>query len=986
MSPSKLLHRVAMTIIALFLFSVNSSAQQKEITGTLRSTLGDPLAGVTVTVKESQRSVTTDADGRFKISAVTGNTLIFSSVSYQTQEATVTDQNTQVLDIQLTTNVKSLSDVVVIGYGTQRRVDVTGAVSSVSSDDFVKGSVRDAGQLIQGKVAGLSVSTPSGDPTKGTQIMLRGITSVLSSSQPLILIDGIPGTLNTVAPEDIESVDVLKDGSAAAIYGTRGSNGVILISTKKSVFGGQPRLELSSYVSTQTISKRLDMLNASDYRRLIGQGVKFEDFWTNTDWLKEITRRPFSHTHNLTISGSNATSNYMASINYRNWQGLFKRSDNKQIIGHISLNHSMFNNKLKFNMNTIIRNTNYWTGGDGMSFNTNIYRQAIIRNPTDSVIDSKDVWRERDIYDYTNPVASLMEVDGKNEEKEMRLNGSVVFTPIRKLNLKILGATTMTGQTNGYYETKKNVSTTKYGRNGYASTGSSNSIENLLELSADYSKSVGGHNFTLLGGYSYQDQTFQRSYIQNWDFPTDLYTYNNIYTGNALRRGEANVGSNKNSSTLIGNFGRLSYNYEERYLFMASLRREGSTKFGENYQWGNFPAVSVGWRISEESFLKSIDFIDNLKIRTGFGVTGTIPNDPYLSQVSLNYGERYLNNGIWVQSIEPVRNPNPDLRWEKKNEFNFGIDYSFFKGRVSGSVDLYKRTTKDMLYEYPVPVPPYLFPSLIANVGEMQNKGLEVLLQTVPVQTRQFTWKANMNYSTNNNTLVSISNEKFKTTNDFLDFGYTGSPITTSTHRVKVGGPIGDFYGYRTIDIDNEGQWIIEGEDGKPKSIKDAVYADKHVLGNGLPKNYFGFNNTFVYKNLDLSVNIRAALGFQVLNFQRMYYENPRFTESNRLSTAFDKIYGKAQLSSDLEYVSYYLEDGDFLKIDNISLGYNFKLKESALLKAGRIYVTGLNLITITSYKGIDPEVNRLGLSPGNDELNKYPTTRTFTFGINLNF
>lgn len=983
MNLSKLLHRSAFSTIVMLLLNLNLFAQQQEIKGTLRSSLGEQLAGVTVTIKGATRSVITDTNGAFTIYAPTGSTLVFSSVGFQGKEVKVTGRNINEI-LQVADN--TLNEVVVIGYGTQKKGEVTSAISSVSAKDFVKGAVRDAGQLIQGKVAGLSVSTPSGDPTAGTQIMLRGISSVLSSSQPLILVDGIPGALNTVAPEDIQSIDILKDGSAAAIYGTRGSNGVILITTKKNGSDRKPGLEYSSYVSTQSIARQLHLLNVDDYRRLKSQGVNFEDLGGNTDWVKQISRQPISHTHNLTLSGGNAISSYTASVNYRNWQGLFKRSDNKQLIGRISLNHSMFENRLKFNVNTIIRNTRYWEGGDGMSFNTNIYRQAIIRNPTDMLKDSSGAWQERDTYDYINPVGSLMEADGENDKKEMRLTASVIFTPIKDLNLKLLGANTMFTQMRGYYETKNNVSTTKYGRNGYASTGSTDTRDNLLELTADYSKSFGDHRFTILSGYSYQDQTYQNSYIQNWDFPTDLYTYNNIYTGNALRRGEANVGSLKNASKLIGNFARLNYNFDERYLLMASLRREGSTKFGENYQWGNFPAVSIGWRISRESFMQSLNFIHNLKIRAGFGVTGTIPDQPYLSQVSLNYGARYLNNGVWVQSIEPVRNPNPDLRWERKNEVNLGIDFSLLNDRLSGSIDFYRRKTKDMLYEYPVPVPPYLFPSIIANVGEMENKGLEVFLQFVPVQTNQFRWNANFTYSTNKNKLVSISNDKFQTTNDFLDFGDAGSPITTSTHRVKVGGPIGDFFGYRTIDIDQNGQWIIEGADGKPKNIKDAVYADKHVLGNGLPKHYIGFNNSFQYKNIDLSVNIRAALGFQILNFQRMYYENPRFTEYNRLSTAFDKIYGKAVLASDLEYVSYYLEDGDFLKIDNVTLGYKFNVKKDGLIKAARVYANGLNLVTITGYKGIDPEVNRLGLSPGNDELNKYPTTRTFTFGINFNF
>jgi TonB-dependent starch-binding outer membrane protein SusC len=969
----------------LFVSFLTANYKAITVTGLITdSKTKEPLSGASVQVKGSEQGVATNADGRFEITVPENATLIISYAGYASQEVDVKNQTN--INIQLNKEVASLNEVVVVGYGTQRKGDVTSAVSSVKSESFIKGAVRDAAQLIQGKVAGLSVSTSSGDPTANTQIQLRGITTLKASAEPLVLIDGIPGSLNSVAPEDIESIDVLKDGSAAAIYGTRGNNGVILITTRKTHGEIRPTLDYNGYISVQSIARRPDFLNDDDYRRLIAEGVAFQDFGTSTDWFKEITHTPVSNTHNLTFQGGNKATNYTASLNYRKWQGIFLKSDNQQITGRVDVNHSMLEGKVKFNLNAVTRTQKYWAGGDGYSFNSYIYRQSVIRNPTDSVRNAQGAWKEQNVYFYDNPVAYLMETNGENVNKEQRLSGNVTITPLKGWNLKLLLSNVQWHQTRGYAETKKHVSTVKNGRNGYASTGISSYKDNLLEFTTDYAKNFGAHKFTVLGGYSYQDSKSEGFYMQNWDFPTDLYSYNRMQSGNALGRGEAAMNSSASSYKLIGFFGRLNYNWKDKYMLMASVRQEGSSKFGANNKWGTFPAVSVGWRVSKEDFFSSVNFINDLKFRAGFGVTGIAPDQAYMSLTSLNYGTRFLNNGVWIQSLSPVRNPNPDLRWEKKEEYNVGVDFALFNNRISGNVDAYRRTTKDMLWDFQVPVPPYLFSSITANVGVIRNQGLEVLLNFNAIQKKNFTWTTSVNYSTNSNKLVSLSNDLFKTTNDFFDAGYTGEPVQEATHRVKIGGPIGNFYGYKSVDIDDQGKWIIEGADDKPKPISDAKPEDKKILGNGLPKHYIGWNNTFSYKNWDLNVLMRGALGFQILNFQRMFYENPKVTQYNMLKSAFDNVYGKTRLNSDLAYVSYYIEDGDYWKVDNVTLGYTLHPKNTKYIRNARFYASVLNLLTITGYKGIDPEVNRSGLAPGNDERDKYPTTRTFTLGMNLTF
>lgn len=984
--------RILWLLLPWLLAAARLPAQSITVSGKVTDARdGSPLPGVSIAVAGAGRGSLTDANGLYKITLAPGDKiLVFRFTGMKAQEVSVNGRTTIAVKMEATET--GLDEVVVVGYGTQRKGDVTSAISSVKSEQFVKGAVRDAAQLIQGKVAGLTVSTPSGNPTQNTQIQLRGITTLKAGTEPLVIIDGIPGGLNTVAPEDIESIDVLKDGSAAAIYGTRGTNGVIIITTKKLHGEMRPTLQYDVYASVQAIARKPALLTGDDYRRLIREGIDFTDYGTSTDWLDEITRTPVSTTHNLTLQGGNMNSNYTASLNYRNWQGIFLNSNNEQITGRLDLNHTMFDGKLKANVNVIVRNREYQTGIDGGSFSAGnsfdsyAYRQALIRNPTDSVKNAKGGWMERDGYFYDNPVSFIRESYGKNTEKETRLSGSLLFEPIGGLKLKLLVSGSKWTETRGYVESKKHVSNVKNGRNGYASRGTSDTTNNLLEFTTEYARSINKHRFTVLGGYSYQDNTREDFYMQNWDFPTDAYSYNNMATGDALKRGEAVMSSFKDKWRLIGFFGRVSYNFDDKYMLMASVRQEGSSKFGRDNRWGTFPAVSLGWRINRESFMQNITWINDLKLRAGFGVTGTLPDDRYPSLRSASYADRFLVDTIWRQGLEIVRNPNPELRWERKEEFNAGLDFVLLDNRISGSIDVYRRLTKDALYDYQVPVPPYPLSTITANAAKIRNTGLEVLLGAMPVKGRNFQWSSSINYSTNKNVLVSLSSDQFKATNDFFDAGGTGEPIQEATHRVQVGGPIGNFYGYKSIGIDDEGRWIIEGQDGKPKASGDKNPDDKRVLGNGLPQHYLGWNNTFQYRNFDLNITMRGAFGFQILNFQRLFYENPKVTQYNMLRSAFDNVYGKTRLNDDLAYVSYYIENGDYWKIDNVTLGYNFNTKRIRYIRQARIYVAALNLATITGYKGIDPEVNRIGLFPGNDERDKYPTTRTFTAGVNLTF
>jgi TonB-linked SusC/RagA family outer membrane protein len=817
---------------------------------------------------------------------------------------------------------------------------------------------------------------------------VRGLTTINGPRNPLVLVDGVPGDLETVAPQDIESIDVLRDGSAAAIYGSRASNGVVLITTKQ-YQGGAPTIRYDSYVSYQALSRTPNFLDATDYRRLIGEGYGFEDMGYATDWQDQVLRNPVSHTHNLTITGGAANTNYTASLGYENGQGLFERSNQEELTARVNVGHSMFDDRLHADLNLLTRVENSF---EGPSFDY-AWRQTLIRNPTDRVTDDDGAWQERGIYFYANPVGLLQEQHGDAEDRDLRLHGTVTFRPLDNLRLSLLGGTERTSTIFGTATTFQHIETTLSGRNGTAARSTFSGEDRILELTGTFAESFGTHHVTLLGGYSYQDFVDENFSASTEDFPTDLFGYNQLGSGNALNDGRANIASAKSSYKTIGFFGRVNYDVNNRYLLMASLRYEGDSRFGAANKWGLFPAVSVGWRMSEEGFMSGVSFIDDLKFRAGFGVTGIAPDNPYQSLTSYDYGARFLYEGSWVQGIEPSRNPNPDLRWERKEEINLGLDFSLFDFRLAGSVDIYQRNTKDMLYNYSVPVPPYLFGNILANVGEMRNDGIEAQLTYDVIRSANVRWTTSANWSTNRNKLVSLSNDVFQPETDWFVAGYTGEPIQLPTHRVDIGGPIGNFYGFESVDIDENGEWIVLNADGEQISINDVTEDDRRILGNGIPDHYVAWSNSFQWGRVDFTTNVRGAFGHQILNFQRMFYENPTILEYNMLESAFDPVYGKRTVDYDLAYVSYYVEDGDYVKIDNITLGYTFNMGGVPLLSNvisdARLYVSGRNLHTFTGYQGIDPEISLDrdgGLAPGNDHRDTYPTTRTFTTGLRLRF
>lgn len=979
-------------IIIKPLQKAQTSGKKVKVRGVIKDETGEPIIGATVRVKGQSEGTVSDFDGNFTLDVTDDNTLQISYIGYQTQEFAVGKQHH--FSIVLEEDKKILNEVVVIGYGTQKKGDITSSVGSVKSEDFTAGAINDAGQLIQGKIAGLSVTNPSGNPVGGTEISLRGNTTILgASTNPLILIDGVPGDFNTVAPEDIESIDVLKDGSAAAIYGSRGTNGVVLITTKKSKGNNINEVQYSGYLSLSTIAKKPDFCDADDYRQQIKDGLRDAawDLGDNTNWIDAITRTGLSHVHNISFKGGNAQTNYIFNVNYRNLQGIFKRSDKEEFQGRAEVNHSMFDDKLRFNFQLLGNQTGYTATSDGGSFNTYSWRQALIHNPTEPIKNADGSWHENTgIFNYDNPVSRIYECDGEQKISQTRFSSNITLTPIKELTFNALFSYDKINQEGGYYETKKHISNVRDGMNGYASTGGSSIVTKLVELTAQFHKNFGDHTIQALAGYSYQESTYSNQYERNYNFPTDLYSWHNIGVGQALKEGLGTEYSYWLDTNLIGFFGRLNYNYKNRYLLMASVRHEAASQLaGTNKPWGTFPSVSLGWRITEEKFMKNQKVFDDIKLRAGYGVTGSQPSQSFLGVPLLGYGDYYLYNGQWIRALQPTQNSNDKLKWEEKHEYDIGADFSILNYRLNVSVDWYYRLIKGLLYDYSVPSPPNLYTTTRANVGEMSNNGLEIMVNAIPVQTKDFKWETTITFSTNSNKLKSLSNDLYQTSSDYFMTGWIEEPIKTESHIVRIGHKVGDIYGFKVVDVDESGKWIYLDKNGNRVNYDEFTHSfeDKQILGNGVPKWYLGFNNQFRYKNFDLAINMRGAFGFQIMNGMRMFYENRSRQDWNRLRSAYDKVFGKAVLNTlcSEEFNSYYVENGDYWKIDNITLGYSFS-KINKWIKTLRLYASVNNAITITGYKGIDPEVSTSGLAPSYDNRDSYPHTRAFTFGMNVTF
>lgn len=980
------------------------------ITGEVLDENGEPMMGVGILQLGTSVGTTTDIDGHYSLTANRNATLRFSFLGYKTVEVKA---DKAVINVTLEEDLLSLDEVVIIGYGTQRKGDITSAVSSVKADDFITGYIGDAAQLVKGKVAGLSVTKGNGDPKSSSTIMLRGVTSLMGGYAPLILVDGIEGSLETVAPESIEEISVLKDASAAAIYGTRGASGVIIITTKTGKRGEHHSVSYSGYASTSNFSKKIEFMDAAFIRNLIANGQAefsaFGDLGATTDWLDLVSRNGFTQNHNLSLEGGTKSMAYSANITWNDDKGVMKGSYSKNLRVQMDMSQYLFNDIVKLNLNVLKSLSN----GDNQDSYT-IYHQAVIRNPTMPVYrEDGDYYEQSAPLYYYNPLPYINEHEGGSRSESTRLTGNITITPITGWESNVQVSRRTNNGLNEYYNTPLYQGNRWGGVNGSAGKSQSDYVQDMIEITSKYENSWGKHRFSGMLGYSWMENTSTGFGASNSEFPTDAYLYN------ALQRGKyaellysdpedkstgylktyGGVSSYKNESRLIGFFGRISYGYGDRYNVLLSFRREGSTKFGADHKWGNFPAVSGGWTLSNEKWLKHVKWLDNLKLRAGYGVTGVIPQSSYMSLLLYDYDTSYGNyvdaDGNWRPSLTTTQNENPDLRWEKTAELNAGIDFGFFDGRLFGSVDVYSKKTTDMLWEYNVPVPPNLYNLKTANVGEMDNRGIEVMLGGTPFRSKDFEWTTTFTMSHNKNILVSLSNDMYETEN-YIDAGWLEEPTSMPVQRVYEGHSVGDFYMLKSTGLSNskkgKGYWMIEDPaTGKStmfvSGMRDSDSSYRQYMGSGLPKINIGWSNSFRYRNFDLALQMSGAFGHMIYNSQRMFYENLNIG-LNRYKSAVDPVYGRTlNTAQEPVAVSYYLEKGDYVKLDNATFGYNFNTKNWKYIDKARVYLSGSNLLCITGYKGIDPEMSYGDIySFGVDYRNKYPTIRTFTFGVNFTF
>ena len=981
------------------------------VKGVVTDAKGEPIIGATVVEKGTQNATVTDIDGNYSLNVSNRNaTLVVSYIGFLSQEVKAGNNVTLEEDNAL------LNEVVVIGYGTQRKGDITSAVASVKAEDFNAGKIGDAAELVKGKIAGLTVVNASGDPKAGSSIRLRGITTLVGSLTPLILVDGIEGDLNTVAPENIASIDVLKDASAAAIYGTRGANGVILITTKSGKRDTPVQVSYNGYASFSKWSKKLEFMDTHDV--IYGKTAQ-EYLGYDTDWLAGVTRKAgFKHNHDLNISGGTKNATYSANISYAKEEGLIRETSNENFKMQMDYTQYIWNDIVKFNFNALVTRQKYTNDNLNGYSHTNPYRQALIHNPSEPVYNEDGSYYENfNKLQYYNPVALINEAFGDTRIRFSQLVGNVTVEPIKGWKTNLMISWGETAATSEDWTSPLHQSLVREGWNGAANKSEGNSVSKNLELTSRYDAQWGEHRFNGIVGYSYLFNENDGFNAGNQDFSTTAFKWNNLGNGTFINDKDhhAWMGSYKNDSKLVGFFGRISYGYADKYNALVSIRHEGSSKFGANHKWATFPSVSLGWNIMNESFMEGTrSWLDILRLRVGYGVTGITPGDNYLAQniyKFADYGDVLSMDGKWIKTLEVAQNPNPDLKWEVSKEWNFGLDYGFLNNRIHGTLDVYVKTTNDLLFWYNVPMPPNLYSSTLVNVGDMRNTGIELMIEAIPVQTKDFEWTTTLTASHNKNKLLKLSNDLYETDN-FLEVGGISDPISTETHCMEVGKPLGDFWGLKFVGYDKDGFALVEASDGnggwtvKQFNANLNNLENRQRLGSGTPKVILGWGNTFRYKDFDLSMQFTSQLGYKILNASRCFYENNSIAY-NRLKTAadlhpainpdgtpyIDPETGKQKMvtlsqSMGQGFWSDHLENGDFLKLSNITLGYTFTPKGalSNFIKKARIYANATNLFCITGYTGIDPEVDNYFMAPGIDDRDKYPVTRNYTVGLSLNF
>ncbi len=993
---------LALLVIVSLGFSDSFAQDRVTITGTVTDASdGSPIPGANLTVEGSAAATgttigtTTNMDGEYELRVPSDlNVIIVSFIGYQRQRVEI-DGRTEI-DIELGQDFELLDDVIVVGYGVQDRREITSSVASVDAGSFNRGNINDAQELLQGKVSGLQITRPGGDPNAGFTIRLRGLSTIGANQEPLIVIDGVPGAdFQSVDPNDIQSMEVLKDASASAIYGTRGASGVILVTTKSGRAAVDDGITVSynGQLSNSFVANRYQTLTAEEYRSLPDRGISINDLGSSTNFWDEVTQNAYTQSHSLAVSGGDAQTSYRVSGNYREVQGIQRGSGNDRLNARVNLVHRALDDRLTLTGNLSVTNRNQQIGlGE-------VFRYATTFNPTAPVYNEDGSFFLASGFDNFNPVAinELTTFDVESSRFTMSLRGLYDFSDfVDGLSASVFYSRErgnfLTGQ---YYS--RDLRFRGAGRTGLAIREENSNLDQLIETTVNYRNSFDAIGIESVAGYTYQEFEGQGQFAEGGNFSSDTFLYNNLGFARDFNEGLGTVNSFRNESKLIAFFGRTNLTFQNTYFLSGTFRHEGSTRFGPGNKWGNFFAASAGVELTN---LIDVPQADELKLRVSYGETGQQPPFDGISQLQFAQGSSFLVDGNYVPSLGPSANPNPDLRWEVKKEYNVGLDFAFFSDRLTGSLDYYDARTEDLLLNFQVPVPPNLAPTQWVNIGEISNVGFEALLNYTAVQNANVTWNTGLTFSTNNATLESLSAGDFQF-GERAFIANMGAPGLNDTDiiRVQEGRPIGEIWGPRFAGITEAGSALYFDIDGNVVSGADLTSADNQVIGNGLPDFNLGFDNTVVYRNWDLNMFWRGSFGHDLVNTYDVFYNSSVQAGTWNVS---DKIL-ESDLRGSPRFSSLQVEDASFVRLENLSIGYNFDLSAGAPIRDLRLSVSGNNLWTITNYSGVDPEVRYsdagpsdnagfadggplAALAPGIERRNQWFTQTSLVFGVNIGF
>ncbi len=973
---------------SLLLCSTAAMAQSQK-SGVIKDANGEPLIGVTVLEQGTSNGTVTDVNGRYTLKTTKPNAkLKVSYIGYESQVITPGQS------VTLSANDATLNEVVVVGYGTMRRKDVTSSITTVNAKDLDKGVYTDPAQMLQGKVAGLVISS-SGDPNGSSSITLRGSSSLREGEamQPYYVIDGIPGMdISMVAPDDIESIDVLRDATATAIYGSKAANGVIIITTKKGT-EGKTNVSYNGYVAFDNALKTLDMASAAELR---ASGEVVEDEGANTDWQDEVLRTGVSHNHNLSISGGNKQTKYIASLNYIDHDGVIRGTEMNRVNGRALITTKVLKDRLTLSaginaMRGVHKGVPVGQNGESVLDAMNYY------SPTNPVRNEDGSWFKSDIGSQNyNPLSMINEDSNEFEWRRMQYIGKASLDIIDGLVLNANYSYNSKQKVYSYYNSS--LSQLPYGgTKGKAHRDTRLGHDQTFETYLNYDLTLAKvHKLSLMAGYSWEERVNNDGFgVSVYNFYNDQLGFKNLAYGNFIN-GMSDVDSGVEEIVRnISFYGRANYSYDGKYLLQATVRRDGSSVFGANNRWGTFPSVSAAWNIAEESFMKDGIF-DQLKLRAGYGVSGNALGFGAYSAYTLfglNSGSSFTYNGVTYSKIEATQNGNKDLKWETTKMFNVGVDFAFLDSRLSGSIEFYSKKTSDLIWSYDVSTNIYPVGYMNANVGDITNTGIEFTINAVPVKTKDFTWQTTVNLAHNKNKVEKLSNKKFSV--DYKDWGdpnIGGISSNGEVERIKEGESLGTFWTYEWAGYNDHGQSTYYVHDATTGERTGEVTTtpekkDKTKVGCALPKVTYGWNNTLTYKKWALTAFFQGNIGNKIMNATRAHYSNKALLSAGKNVLA-DALKDKYFTSDNTYYYpsDRYLENGSFFRLSTLSLAYTFDNLDG-WLKSVQVYGTAKNVFTITGYKGLDPDINLGGLEPGLDKRETfYPHTRSFILGVKVNF